>query len=347
MNLTQMLMEWALTSAALILVVTALRTLLGKRVSAGLRYALWMVVLVRLLVPVQLFSLPVPAVLPEPGKGEVVEIVPPSAVSAPGGTENVGQPILAVPAPNTGTAAPATVPTSSVPKAEPLSVWQALGWLWLIGSILMAAAFLISNISFVRRLQRARAAVEGADCPLPVYTALNLPSPCLFGVLRPAVYITPETAVDPVMLCHVLAHEYTHFRHGDHVWNILRSAALAIHWWNPLVWLAVVVSRRDCELACDEGALKRLGDGERIAYGRTLLALLTEKPRSTHLLTCATTMTGGQKSVWERVTRIAHAPKRWLWAAVTAVLVTALACVCAFGQAAESEEPVPSDDPVA
>ena len=344
MNLTQMLMEWAITSAALILVVTALRALLGKRVSAGLRYALWAVVLVRLLVPVQLFSLPIPAVLPETGRGEAVEIVPPSAVSAPVGTENISQPVLTAPAPNIGTAAPVTVPVPSAPKAEPLSVRQVLGWLWLSGSAVMAAAFLISNFSFFLRLRRVRAAVEGADCPLPVYTALNLPSPCLFGALRPAVYITPETAADPVMLRHVLAHEYTHFRHGDHIWNVLRSAALAIHWWNPLVWLAVVVSRRDCELACDEGALKRLGDGERIAYGRTLLALLTEKPRTAHLLTCATTMTGGQKSVWERVTRIAHAPKRWLWAAVTAVLVTALACVCAFGQAVEPEDdPDPAD----
>jgi len=139
----------------------------------------------------------------------------------------------------------------------------------------------------------------------------------------------------------VLAHECTHLRHGDHVWNALRSIALAIHWWNPLVWLAVVLSRRDCELACDEGALRRLGEGERIAYGRTLLALLTQKPRPRDLLTCATTMTGGQKSVFERVTRIARAPKRWLWAAVAAVLLTALACACAFGQAEEQAPDTP------
>lgn len=76
-----------------------------------------------------------------------------------------------------------------------------------------------------------------------------------------------------------------------------------------------------------------------------LLPLLAEKPRAVDLLTCATTMTGGQKSVFERVTRIARAPKRWLWASVATVLVTALACTCAFGSAEEKvqEEPDPAE----
>lgn len=336
MRLTQVLVEWVLTSALLILIVTALRAVLGKRVGAGLRYALWLMVLVRLLVPVQLFSLPAPAVavtappplvsVPAMSVGQFVVVEPPSVVV-------VDYEFDATPVPP--------------PKEEPLSVLQILGWLWLAGSVAMGLAFVVSNVSFARRLRRVREPLEGADCSLPVYLAPNLPSPCLFGLVRPVVYVTPETAADPVMLRHVLAHEHTHYRHGDHVWNVLRSIALAVHWWNPLVWLAVVLSRRDCELACDEGALKRLGDGERVAYGRTLLTLITVKPRPGDLLRCATTMTGGQKSVFERVTRIAHAPKRWLWAAAAVVLVTALACVCAFGQAAEPEvDPAdPSPEP--
>lgn len=138
------------------------------------------------------------------------------------------------------------------------------------------------------------------------------------------------------MLRHVLVHERTHFRHVDHIWNALRSAALAVHWRNPLVWLAVVLSQRDCELACDKGALKRLGEAERFAYGRTLLALVTAAPRPRDLLRCSTAMTGGGKSVWERVNRIARSPTRWLWAAAK-VLAAVLACVSAFGSAAVTE----------
>lgn len=346
----QLLLEWVFTSIFLILTVLALRALLGKRVSAELKYALWAVVLIRLLVPVQLFTSPLAGtwvVTQTQVEQSLVEW--PSAPAGPGDAPSLNEqdaPALEV-GPGTVPDAPdlPTVPNAPDPPAAPdltrIPVW--LGWVWLAGALVMAAAFLLSNLSFALRLRRVRTPLEGAECPLPVYIADGLPSPCLFGLFRPAVYVTVETAQNPAMLRHILAHEHTHFRHGDHIWNVLRSAALAVHWWNPLVWLAVILSRRDCELACDEGALKGLGDDERIAYGRTLLSLITEKPRPGDLLRCATTMTGGQKSVFDRVTRIAKAPKRWLWAAVAAVVATALACVCAFGQAEETSESDPWD----
>ena len=348
MKLTQVLLEWVLTSSFLILAVLALRALLGRRVSAGLRYGLWMVVLVRLLVPVQLFTTPVtgssvmretgveqwvtPPALPSDPIPAASPALAPAPTELPDGTLIVYQP----------SPAPVTV------KTQPIPLLRALGWLWLAGTAAMAAVLVLSNLRFARRLRRVRVPLEGVDCPLPVYLAENLPSPCLFGVFRPAVYLTPEAAEDPDMLRHVLAHETTHLRHFDHLWNVLRSAALALHWWDPLVWLAAALSRRDCELACDEGALKRLGDGERFAYGRTLLALVTQRPRPGDLLRCATTMTGGQKSVFDRVTRIAKAPKRWLGAAVLAVALAALACACAFGSAAEPDQALaPSPGPSA
>lgn len=350
MKLTSVLLEWALTSSFLILAVAALRALLGRRVSARLRYALWAAVLVRLLVPVQLFTTPVTgsSIMRETGVEQFLAQPPAPAASIPAYYDHlppssylpvIYQPnITELPDGTFDTVGEPTVPELAIRAESPL-ILQVLGWVWLTGSLVIGLALVLSNFGFARRLHRVRTPSEGPGCPLPVYTAPNLPSPCLFGLARPGVYITPETAADPAMLRHILAHEYTHFRHGDHVWNVLRSIVLALHWWNPLVWLAVVLSRRDCELACDEGALKRLGDGERTAYGRTLLTLLSaaQNPRPHGLLTCATTMTGGQKSVRERVTRIAHAPRRWLWAAVTLVLVAALACVCAFGSASEPD----------
>ena len=346
--MTRLLLEWVVTASLLILAVLALRALLGRRVGAGLKYALWAVVLVRLLVPLQFFSLPVPAVVPDLEREPAVPSVSaaPAVSASPAPViqgEPVGAPAIAAPAPGGVVTNYDTPMEPDAVSLDAAQVGTVLGWLWLAGALVMAAALLISNLTFALRLRRVRTPLEGADCPLPVYIADGLPSPCLFGLFRPAVYVTAETAQDPAMLRHILAHEYTHFRHGDHVWNVLRSAALAVHWWSPLVWLAVVLSRRDCELACDEGALKRLGDDERIAYGRTLLALITVKPRPGDLLRCATTMTGGQKSVFDRVTRIAKAPRRWLWAAVAAVAAASLACVCAFGQAEEPPGPDPWD----
>ena len=351
--MTLMLLEWAITSIFLILTVLALRAAFGRRVSARLRYALWAVVLVRLLVPVQLFTSPLAGTRffsesrteqtvtewpitssthATPGPDDWLSLNSPNELltdfpAAPQAPEPPTVPIVAPAAP-------------AAPDLTKLPVW--LGWAWLGGSIALAVVLVASNLRFALHLRRSRIPMEGTDCPLPVYAAVGLPSPCLFGLARPAVYVTPETAADPAMLRHVIAHEYTHFRHGDHLWSFLRCAALAAHWWNPLVWLAVALSRRDGELACDEGALKRLGDGERLAYGNTLLTLVTAKPGPGDLLCFATTMAGEKRSLKERISRIAHAPKRWLWAAVAVVLVTALASACAFSSA---KEPDTADGP--
>ena len=348
--MTLMLLEWVFTAAFLILVVLGLRAALGKRISARLRYALWAVVLVRLLVPVQLFTSPLAGtwvITEKQTEGHVYTPVsreeqfhpdgPTIVLDTKGEVDN--GPVLSAPSVPNLPDAPAAPKPPAAPDLTKAPAW--LGWVWLGGAAAAALVMLGSNLRFARQLRRYRARLEGADCPLPVYVAVGLPSPCLFGVLRPAVYVTPEAAADPAMLRHVTAHEYTHFRQGDHIWSFLRCAALAVHWWNPLVWLAVKLSRRDGELSCDEGALRRLGDGERAAYGNTLLALVTAKPRPGDLLCFATTMAGDKKSLKERITRIAKAPKRWLWAAVAVVLVTALACVCAFGQKAAADDPEP------
>ena len=63
---------------------------------------------------------------------------------------------------------------------------------------------------------------------------------------------------------YILAHENTHYRHGDNLWVVVRAACVCLHWYNPLVWLAACLSRQDGELACDERALEILGEEERI-----------------------------------------------------------------------------------
>lgn len=356
--MTVMLLEWVFTSIFLIMVVLALRAALGRRVSARLRYALWAVVLARLLVPVQLFTSPIAGtwVLIEKRTEQNVYTPAPmgSSSTGEGGAERLdgmdGPTAVLTTGPHWQFPEAPAVPDAPEPPAAPdltkAPAW--LGWVWLMGSIAVGFVLLASNLRFYWNLRRGRIPLDGTDCPLRVYAAVGLPSPCLFGIFRPTVYVTPDAAADPDMLRHVLAHEHTHYRHGDHIWSLLRCAALAVHWWNPLVWLSARLSQRDGELACDEGALKRLGEAERAGYGNTLLALVTAKPRPGDLFRCATTMAGDKKSLKERVSRIACAPKRWLWAAVAAVLVTALACVCAFGQAAEEpDKPAPDSAPSA
>lgn len=329
------MMEWILSSSALILALLVIRAVLGRRVSARLRYGLWLVVLLRLLAPVQLFTLPMAAPeLPKAIEEESIYILPTERVRVED-ADSIGTFVK-----ENGT----VVVTGSMGYArledggetvalylERISPAQILKALWALGAAAAALVLLASNLRFSRRLGWSREALSAVDCLLPVYQVEALPSPCLFGLFRPAVYVTPEVLADETVLRHVLAHEESHYRHGDHIWSVLRCVALAVHWWNPLVWLAVVLSRRDGELACDEGALQKLGDGERSVYGGTLLTLVTAKPRPGDLLSCATTMTAGKRGLKVRIREIACKRKALISATIAAILIALVAGGCAFG----------------
>lgn len=339
--------EWIMSSCMVILAVLALRAGLGKRISAKLRYALWALVLVRLLLPVQLFASPLAGLqvnysVPEVLREESLYVLPvqsapaaelPNVTASEDGTVFDGNSFGYTRLEDGGQ----TLRRYAV-RISPLELLQ---WLWMAGALVWAAVILASNLRFAARMRRVRKPLEGAGGPLPVYVTEGLPSPCLFGLFRPAVYLTPQAAESPAMLRHVKTHELTHYRHLDHLWSALRGLALAVHWWNPLVWLAVVLSRRDGEAACDEGAIRQLGDGERLAYGETLLALVTAKAGPRDLLSCATTMTGGKRSLRERIRRIACKQKTLVSTSVAAVLSLCVIVVCAFGQ--KSEE-LPASD---
>lgn len=343
--------EWIVSSCLVIAAVLAVRSGLGRRISAKLRYGLWALVLMRLLVPVQLFTSPVAGLtisysVPEVLREESVYVLPVQSAPASDMADTaVGEDGAVFDANSFGYARLEDGGATLRRYALRVSPLELLGWLWMAGALALGAVLLAANLRFAARLRRVRRPMEGAGGPLPVYVAEGLPSPCLFGLLRPAVYLTPQAAGDPAMLRHVKIHELTHYRHLDHLWSVLRGAALAIHWWNPLVWLAAFLSRRDGELACDEGALRQLGDGERRAYGETLLALVTAKAGPRDLLSCATTMTGGKRSLRERVRRIACQQKTLVSAAIAVIFLLSLTAVCAFGRMTGDTPPASEMEP--
>jgi len=212
--------------------------------------------------------------------------------------------------------------------ANTASIFLGLEMAWGIGALILGLWLLGINVRFARSLRRSRRRLAVKRCPLPVYVTGAVPTPCLFGWFRPRIYVTEEVAADETALRHSLAHELTHYRHGDHLWAVLRGLCLALHWYNPLVWLAAVLSRRDGELCCDEATVRRLGEGERTAYGRTLLAV-TCQGRTNPLLT-ATSMTGSGRSIKERIRLLVERPRTAAYTLAAVVLIAAVAVGCTF-----------------
>ncbi|MCI9036439.1 MAG: hypothetical protein HFF80_01630 [Oscillospiraceae bacterium] len=341
--------EILLTSSFLILALSLLRRLLRGRISPTLQYALWLLVAARLLIPGSLFPSPVSVV----GAASNLQTALQEAVSD-------RQTVSAAPRPNLQPNAPAAPPPpeniSSGGDIRRTVPWPAL--VWGIGAGLTGTALAVSNLAFAVRLHRGR---KRMHLPpefgrLPVYLMEGLVSPCLFGLLRPAVYVN-EMALEKAHFVHILVHEQTHFRHGDHLWAVLRGVCLTVYWFNPLVWLAAALSRRDCELACDDGAIRRLGEEKRLDYGATLLRMVPAGRSPADLLCTATTMTAGKRTMKERISLIAHRPRMLrLTLAAVALLICCLVAVTFGGRAAAvAPDPAPpanngdgpADDPTA
>lgn len=318
--------EALISSSVLILALTALRFLFRERISRRLQYALWGLVLLRLALPVPLpearFSVMTGA---ERLSGQVEAARPVPAVS----------PAPAVPPVSNSTAPARPAPAASaqsVPAPQPVpSKTNPLLFGWLAGIGLTLGCFLVSNLRFSRRLRRTRTRFDAPVCPLPVYVSDAAVSPCLFGLFRPAVYLTSKAAGEPeTRLQHILTHELCHYRHGDHIWSALRCLTLAVYWFHPLVWLAAALSRADGEQACDEAAIRALGEEQRLPYGKTLIDMIAVRAAPSGLLCAATTMVSGKKSLKNRLERIVRRRKPLVWALALTLLLTAALVGCTF-----------------
>lgn len=375
------MLEWIVSASVLIIVVMVCRRLLKGKISCWVQYSLWLLVAVRLLVPISPLNsaLSIANLLPESWMGQETEkISGENGIEAVHGAEpgqnwifrqedmsDTPVPDMAVPAVLQPTAGEHLLTEGIDPagkkddflskngiygKITGLGIWEIIGMAWLTGSCLLALWLLWVNGSFRRRVYKNRLplAVSGDGQrlkQLPVYVTDEISTPCMYGLLRPAIYITPRVMEDSQVLAMVLCHERMHYRHGDHIWSAVRMLCLCIHWYNPLVWSAVGLSRQDGELACDEGVLRQLGEKSRKRYGEALLALSMEhKTTLRRSLNLATSMSGTRHQMRERLSALVKMPRM---AAGTAVLVSLLAlglAACTFTNRVDVHEEDPATD---
>ena len=335
------MLEWIASSCALILAVLLLRRLLRGRIGPGLQYALWLLVLARLLLPVSFGAARVSVQnlvrdADERAASRVVTYVNQTAPDPVPSEPAPAQSATAQPQYTQSAAAPQSQPEAPLTEtARPVMLSDILRCAWYAGMSAMALWLIATNLAFRARLAKRARRIEYPGCKLPLYITEAVETPCLFGVLRPAIYITPEAASEPETLAHSVEHELTHYRHGDHIWALLRCLCLVLHWYDPLVWLAAALSRRDAELACDEATIRRLGEAERAAYGRTLIRISCE--RRPTLLRTATTMNCGKRGLRERIALIAKRPKTAAYALVILILAAVAVTGCTFTGAQAGE----------
>lgn len=173
--------------------------------------------------------------------------------------------------------APAIAALGKVMNGLHMADW--LPYVWLTGFLVISTWWVFANVRLCRKLCQGRRRATGerfSSCKLPVYLSSKVNAPCLFGLFHPAIYINEDMAGQAdVKMDYILAHEMAHFHHRDHLWIFVRMVLLSVYWYHPLAWVCAYLSRIDCELACDEYAMRALDEKEHISYASNLLTVIS------------------------------------------------------------------------
>lgn len=304
------ILNMSITASVAILFVLLARMLL-KKAPKVFSYALWAVVLFRLLCPVSittgfsllgLFDAPVTEAT---AHTSVVEYVPQDVVH----TRDLE---VRLPVPAVSQAVNEALPREHAALgADPMEGPMALALMvWIVGIGILAAYSVVS-------LLRLRRALVGA-VPLRdnICLADHIASPFVMGILRPKIYL--PSGLPEQERGYIILHEQHHIRRGDHIVKALAFLALCIHWFNPLVWTAFVLSARDMEMSCDEAVVKKLGEGIRADYSASLLSLATGRR-----IIAGTPLAFGEGDTRSRIRNLAN----WKKPAFGVLLLAVIACI--------------------
>ena len=324
-----------LTLSALILAVLLVRAAFKNRVPKRMIYCLWLVVLLKLCLPGTLFSLPVLPAAEGTAPVQTVQTTPvvSTALTIPAPSTTTVQPTAPVQTttqpeqtvtqpetkPETQPMTPAVQETAK-PAAKPLTTARILQIVWFSGSALLGLWLFGTWLTFTIRLHKDKKFL-GKRGRTNIYVSRRIKSPCLAGLI-PAVYLTEDVLRNDTTEL-IVRHELTHLRHLDFLWSFCRTITVIVYWWNPLVWLAAIISKRDAELACDEAVAAGLQPEQRIAYARAILA---QAPRKKAALSLA------GPPVKERILFLTKKQKTRVLCIVLALALTISATGCSFAE---------------
>lgn len=291
----------SLASTVIILPLLLTRKLLFNRLGPRIFHVLWILVLIKLLVPiapqspVSLFNL-------------IPHDINWSAWTAeqPVSPENKNEPSLTLKNSETTTNVnPAPIPkqtegsssivnpplqTYTYEEERDNSLMLMIGSIvWIAGLLSLSTYYLFVVLRFKKRvgvscklenhevlsiLESCKAKL-GITKSIPIYETTRLHSPCIYGLTKPRIYLPADivTIADSRQLMHIILHELTHYKRTDLWFNFLWTLAAVLHWFNPFVWLSMKKIKADREVACDAGVLEILDEHESSSYGMTLLML--------------------------------------------------------------------------
>jgi beta-lactamase regulating signal transducer with metallopeptidase domain len=342
-----LILNMSVTASIIALMVFLARVLVNKKLPRSFSYALWAIVLIRLLLPFY-FSSPVSLLnllpTPEPTsfvQGSSLPEVPLGSIKYI--PDRIG--MMKKPEVDTGSQAINKAINSSLPAATPYAsinpmqfLMFAGAWIWLITAASFLLFSIFSYLQTVRQFETAilftsspgtglsadifeKAGLEGLRKKIRIYTSDRATTPVVCGLLKPRIILPSFLAKESneSALQHIILHELIHIKRKDHIIKPLSVLALCLHWFNPVIWMSFILFQKDMETSCDEKVISASGSDIRSGYASSLINLAARQ----NLLLNGGLLAFGESSIKSRVKSIMsyRKPGFWLITAGIAVFV--------------------------
>ncbi|PES31348.1 M56 family metallopeptidase [Bacillus cereus] len=284
------LIETSLMASILVGFILCIKVLFRNKLTPRWQYMLWIVLMIRLLLPwspdssysiysLLSYSSSVSEVIPKnmPATENIVNIESDRKVELESNSKMV-----------TKTSEPEVKVSSE--KQTTFSLYKLALYVWLAGVIILAAITFLTN----RRLyyyikkqpditdEQVTTVFNRCKQSMKMKKAVSLrlagkiASPTVFSFFRPKVLLSKKhmKVLNEQQLQYVFYHELAHIKRNDVAVNWIMYSLILLNWFNPILWYAYFCMREDQELACDAYALTFIDKEEQIAYGHTIITLL-------------------------------------------------------------------------
>lgn len=228
---------------------------------------------------------------------------------------------------------PQDIPETPAPIPDSMPTPLDWGWIlsvaWATGFACILAYYMISYIVLKRRIRTAVRCEDG------VMESEHIGGAFLLGYLKPIIYLPTDLKERDRVF--ILAHERIHIQRMDHWWKLLGVLCVAVHWYNPLVWIGYALMCRDIEITCDERVIRSMDTEERKAYAQ---ALLNCEKRRFGILPCPVAF--GEVDLKQRIRNVLtyHPYGYWLTAFAIALVVFVGLCFLTSPATEQDQEPL-------
>lgn len=260
------ILELFIFPSILVLLLVLIKPLLKNRVKPVIRYALWLLVVIRMALPFAFPSIPLMSINPSDGNSEMAHEITQSSADSPFISTEID---------------PSATQTDILEgqKTTLLTNGNALSLrgFWIIGSAIMFIFFVSTRIYFYLKLRNYKSKYD-CDSKIPVYIMDNRRDCFMFGFFSKKIYIGQEL-IDKGLADFTIAHYTSHSGQLDNIWLLVRILLLTVYWFHPAVWIAASHAVKDGEYACNMATVKAIGENKYPEYKEFVIGLSKIMPR--------------------------------------------------------------------